>query len=74
MEHRSSDRNPAETSVRGSYALTQELKDRTIRFEQEVQFSSDLASFRLQITRRVFENGELLHEKEWDQLIPRDFQ
>jgi len=74
IEHRTSDLNPALSSTGGSYALTQELEGRTLRFEQEVLYSSDLDNFRLQITRRVLLNGELLREKEWDELIPRDFQ
>lgn len=74
IEHRTSDRNPAHTSVKGTYALTQELADRRLRFEQHVLFSSDLENFRLKVTRRLKVDGELFREKHWDELIPRDFQ
>ena len=74
IEHRTSDVNPGNTSVRGIYALTQELEDRTLRFEQDVIFSSDRENFRMIFKRRVMVDGELKHEKQWDELIPRDFQ
>jgi len=74
IEHRTNDLNPAMTSVTGEYALIEELEDRTLRFEQEVQFSSDAENFRLIFKRRVNLDGEVIHEKEWDEVIPRDFQ
>ena len=74
IEHRTSDRNPAETSVRGLYALTQELADRTLRFEQDLVLRSDAENFRLTVTRRLLVDGDLVRQKEWDEIIPRDFQ
>lgn len=74
IEHRTSDTDPAHTSVIGTYALTQELDGRTLRFEQDVVFSSDAENFRLKFTRRLKVNGNLEREKKWDELIPRDFQ
>lgn len=74
IEHRTSDTKPAETSVIGIYALTEELEDRTIRMEQEVEFKSDEKNFRMNFKRRIKVNGELLHENEWDEIFPRDFQ
>jgi putative CocE/NonD family hydrolase len=74
IEHRTSDTNPAETSVKGTYALTHQLAERELRFEQDVEFSSDLENFRLVMTRRLLVDGELFREKQWDERIPRDFQ
>ena len=74
IEHRTSSRNPAQTSTVGRYSLSQELEERTVDFEQTVEFSSDEESFRLQFHRRVLVDGELFREKTWDELIPRDFQ
>jgi len=74
IEHRTSDSNPANTSVRGIYVLQEELPDRLLRFEQEVTFRSDLENFYLVFKRRVLVNGELKHEKEWADTIQRDFQ
>jgi len=74
IEHRTSDSHPANTTVTGIYALVQELPGRTLRFEQDVVFSSDLDNFRLRFVRRVKVNGELVREKHWDETIPRDFQ
>ena len=74
IEHRTSDENPANTSVKGIYAITQELDGRVLRFEQEVLFSSDIKNFRLIFKRWLRVNGEIVHEKQWDETIPRDFQ
>jgi hypothetical protein len=74
IEHRTSDENPADTSVTGRYALTQELADRTLSFEQDVSFTSDEKNFRLIFDRRVLVDGELFREKRWDEEIARDFQ
>ena len=74
LEHRTSDLNPAETSVIGIYAVAINLKDRTIRMEQNVVFKSDLKNFHMNFIRRFKVDGETLHEKQWNEIFPRDFQ
>ena len=74
LEHRTSDLNPAETSVIGIYAVAIDLKDRTIRMEQNVVFKSDLKNFHMNFIRRFKVDGETLHEKQWKEIFPRDFQ
>ncbi|MCH9695294.1 MAG: CocE/NonD family hydrolase [Gammaproteobacteria bacterium] len=74
IEHRTSDADPANTSVVGRYKLTEELEDRTLEFEQTVEFRSDEENFYLAFHRWVLVNGEPFVEKSWDETIPRDFQ
>ena len=74
LEHRTSDLNPAETSVIGIYAVAIDLNDRTIRMEQNVVFKSDLKNFHMNFIRRFKVDGETLHEKQWNEIFPRDFQ
>jgi hypothetical protein len=74
IEHRTSDINPEITSVKGIYAVQQEIPGRLLRFEQDVNFRSDLENFYLSFDRRVLVNGELKHKKAWKETIPRDFQ
>jgi putative CocE/NonD family hydrolase len=74
IEHRTSDENPANTSVIGTYVLTHELEDRTLRFEQDVSFTSDEQNFYLRFDRRVLVDGDLFRENAWDEVIERDFQ
>jgi putative CocE/NonD family hydrolase len=74
IEHRTSDSNPARTSVIGRYKVTQELQGRTLEFEQEVEFMSDKENFYLTFHRWVLEDGELFAEKNWEETLPRDFQ
>ncbi|MGB5294571.1 MAG: CocE/NonD family hydrolase [Thermoanaerobaculia bacterium] len=72
--HETSDQQPENTSVRGEHWTEVELEDRTLKWESELLFRSDLESFYYTYTRRLFENGELLREKTWRDTIPRDFQ
>jgi hypothetical protein len=74
IEHRTCDLDPARTSVKGIYALVEELKNRTIRLEQDVEFKSDPKNFRMIFIRRIKVDGEIVHEKHWDEVFPRDFQ
>ena len=74
IEHRTSDNNPALTSVVGKYKISHELKDRTLDFHQNVEFKSDEENFYLVFHRWVLVNGELFREKVWEETIPRDFQ
>ncbi len=74
IEHRTSDTNPAATSVTGRYKLTEELEGRTLEFEQTVEFRSDEKNFHLRFQRWVLENGKRVREKSWDETIPRDYQ
>jgi putative CocE/NonD family hydrolase len=74
IEHRTSDSNPAHTSVVGRYKLTEELADRILDFEQTVEFRSDSENFYLEFHRWVLVDGELFAEKRWAEEIPRDYQ
>jgi hypothetical protein len=74
IEHRTNDLDPARSSVRGVYALVEQLKDRTIRLEQDVLFESDPENFYMTFIRRLKVNGKTLHEKQWNETFPRDFQ
>ncbi len=74
LEHRTSDKNPARTSVVGNYAIINALKDRTIRLEQDVEFKSDPKNFIMLFKRRIKVNGKVQHEKQWQEIFPRDFQ
>ena len=74
IEHRTSDTNPAITSVVGRYKHTEELQDRTLEFEQTVEFRSDEENFYLKFHRWVLVNGELFKENTWEEVISRDFQ
>ena len=75
ITHHASDENPAEASLVGEHRMTVELDTgRTLVWEAELDFSSDLESFFYRYTRRLFENGELLRERTWKDVIPRDHQ
>jgi hypothetical protein len=50
------------------------LKDRTLTFDSQVLFRSDLRSFHYKGTRRLLQDGVLVREKTWEDTIPRDHQ
>jgi hypothetical protein len=74
ITHETSDGNPERTSMRGEHRTTVELENRTLVWEAELLFRSDLENFYYTYTRRLLENGILVREKTWNDTIPRDFQ
>jgi len=74
IEHKTSDPNPENTSVVGSYELEMKQGDRVLLWEAESSFTSDADNFYYQFVRRVSENGELVRTKTWMKEIPRDHQ
>jgi putative CocE/NonD family hydrolase len=74
IEHRTSETEPWRTAVKGSHEIEVRLPARTLLWQAELDFSSDRENFHYHYTRRLLENGALLREKTWNQIIPRDFQ
>jgi hypothetical protein len=74
IEHRTWEKEPWKTSMKGSHEIEVSLPDRTLLWRAELYFSSDRENFYYRYTRRLLENGQLLREKSWDDTIPRDFQ
>lgn len=72
--HRTSDRDPAHTSVVGSYRMQVETAGRVLRWESDVTCSSDASDLDIAFTRRLFENDVLIRTRSWRERIPRDFQ
>jgi predicted acyl esterase len=72
--HETSDEHPEATSVRGHYRTTVELADRTLVWEAVASLRSDLENFHLSYTRRLLRDGQLVREKTWEDVIPRDHQ
>jgi len=74
IEQRTLDHDPANSIVVGRYKITQELSDKTLAFEQTVEFKSDPINFNLKFHRWISIDGEKQQEKIWEEAIPRDFQ
>ena len=74
IRHMVKDDDPAKAAMQGSHRLEVELPGRTLLWEAELSFSSDLDNFHYSYRRRLSENGKLLREKTWTDTIPRDFQ
>ncbi len=74
ITHEAEDGKPEKASVRGEYSTEVKLPGRVLRWESVVVFSSDRQNFHYSGTRKLFENGRLVREKNWEKSIPRDFQ
>ncbi|MDH4109113.1 MAG: CocE/NonD family hydrolase [Gammaproteobacteria bacterium] len=74
IEHRTSDEQPANTSVKGTHVMQVQLEDRILTWEAELDFSSDAKNFYYRYFRRLSKDGEIVREKRWNEIIPRDFQ
>ncbi len=74
ITHEAEDGKPEKASVRGEYATEVKLPGRVLRWESVVVFSSDRQNFHYSGTRKLFENGKLVREKNWEKNFPRDFQ
>ena len=74
IRHTVKDDDPARASTLGTHRMEVELPGRTLLWEAELSFSSDLDNFHYSYRRRLSENGKLLREKSWTDTIPRDFQ
>lgn len=75
IEHRTSDDHPENTSVLGTHRMEVSLDSgRTLLWEAELSFHSDLHNFYYEYTRRLKENGERIREKTWTDTMSRDHQ
>jgi hypothetical protein len=72
--HEARDDRPEAASVRGEYAITIELPERTLSWESHVELRSDSENFHYSNKRRLLRDGELVREKTWQDTIPRDHQ
>jgi len=74
IAHETNDNHPEATSVMGTYQMTVDLDDRTLAWESEMSFRSDLENFYYEYTRRLLRDGAVVREKSWEDTIPRDHQ
>jgi len=72
IEHRTSEAHPEATTMKGTHRMEVQLPGRTLVWEAELVFRSDLEAYHYDYVRRVFENGTLLREKAWKERFPRD--
>jgi hypothetical protein len=74
ITQKTNDNDPANSLVVGRYKITQELDDRTLVFEQDVEFKSNVRDFNLRFHRWISVDGDKRYEKTWEETIPRDYQ
>ncbi len=73
LQHQVAVNDPSRASVNSEYSTEVRLEDRLLKWTGLLEFSSDAENFHYRYTRRLEENGEVLREKHWNEVIPRDF-
>jgi putative CocE/NonD family hydrolase len=68
------DDHPDTPSVSSEYETTFRLEDRLLTWQGLLSFKSDRENFYYTYTRRLLQDGELVREKTWDEVIERDHQ
>ena len=71
--YETNDKNPAESRFNGEGGRRITLKDRELGLLSTVDVSSDEKNFYVTVVRYVYENGQLLRQREWKETIPRLF-
>jgi hypothetical protein len=62
------------SSVQGYSETAIQLPHRSLKWAAHLDFKGDLSKFYFQYKRQLFENGALIRERIWDEVIPRDHQ
>jgi predicted acyl esterase len=73
ISYRTDKKNPADSGFVGESERDIRIGNRTIRLKTLVTVQSDEKHFFVVFTRRLWENGTLIREKEWKETIPRQF-
>jgi uncharacterized protein len=68
------DDKPEASAVHADASTTVELPGRTLIWSVVLDLRSDAKNFYYHFERRLNENGKLICQKSWDEIIPRDHQ
>ena len=67
------DERPADSRFSGEAGRRIHLKDRVLEFRTTLDVRSDEKNFYVTVVRYVYEDGQLLKQREWKETIPRMF-
>ena len=71
--YETNDEKPAESRFSGEAGHRINLEGRTIEFKTTLDVQSDEKNFHVTVTRFIYENAELLRQREWKETVPRMF-
>lgn len=71
ITHEVSDLHPEGAKVNSIYTITVEANGRVITLIGELHFSGDSEAYYYDYTRRLEEGGKVIHQKNWQEVIPR---
>jgi putative CocE/NonD family hydrolase len=68
------DARPETAAVRGETETDVHLPGRVLSWRARLELVSDRESFHYRLRRELHENGRVIREKMWEEVLPRDFQ
>ncbi len=74
MTYTADDAHPEHSGVHGEAETVVTLPNRTLRWRGILDTTSDQSSFFVSYRRELYENGQLLRQREWHSTVPRDGQ
>jgi uncharacterized protein len=72
-EYETNDLDPAVSRFSGEAGHRIDLGDRKLEIKSELEVRSDATDFHISVTRYLYENGELVRTRSWNEAIPRQF-
>jgi hypothetical protein len=66
--------DPSQSRFLGTSERKVKLSKRIVSLSVRIDMQSTRTDFHIILSRKLYENGKLVKEKVWDEVIPRDFQ
>jgi hypothetical protein len=74
MGYQTNQENPAASSFQSRASTVIEAQERRVELVTTAGIKSDRDAFHVVFTRQIYEDGELIRERTWEESIPRQFQ
>jgi hypothetical protein len=74
VAHRVHPNDPAHAGFLGEGLYEVRIGERTVLTQATLRIEADVQHFHVWFRREIWENGEVVREREWHETIPRDFQ
>ncbi len=68
------DNHPETSSVQAEAEIVMALKQQTLTWQGHLTLTSDAQNFYYKYTRQLFQDGQMLKQKTWQETVPRDHQ
>jgi len=74
LTYEADDNHPETSAVHGEAEIAMALKDKTLTWRGHLTLTSDAKNFYYKYIRELYQDGNLLKQKTWEETVPRDDQ